>query len=238
MVVMVSALFAASSYFLEVRLKSNAVVSLQNNETPSVTVDKRPRVWIEGERLERGYLNNVIEMFDKLGYKRVNGSAGHEWDLLWSHKYPFTVSIKDRLQPHQRVNHFPGSGFITNKVSLASTELKWIPRAFRLPKDKDKFLKYVKDHPDKLWVKKSNTHRGIKVQDVSSMNLTEEGFFVQEFIQNPLLFHGKKFDIGVYVIMTSVDPLRVYFLGTKYSFIFSPSNSQVTLLFFLQMKVG
>ena len=216
MVVIISALFAASSYFLEVRLKSNAVVSLQNNETSFV--DKRPRVWVRGPT-ESKYWNNAIKVFDKLGYKRVNGSAGDEWDVLWSIKAPFRDIIKGRLQPHQKVNHFPGTGFITSKVRLTSTELKWIPRAFRLPKDKDKFLKYVKDHPDKLWVKKSNTHRGIKVQDVSSMNLTEEGFFVQEFIQNPLLVDGYKFDIGVYVVMTSVDPLRVYFLGTKYSFI-------------------
>lgn len=42
-----------------------------------------------------------------------------------------------------QVNHFPGSGFITNKVNLATSGLKYVPKAFNLPNDKDKFLEYV-----------------------------------------------------------------------------------------------
>lgn len=90
-----------------------------------------------------------------------------------------------------QVNHFPGCGYVTNKVSLATSELNHVPKAFHLPKDKEKFLAYAKDHPDKLWVKKSNDHRGIRVQDAASMNLETEGTFVQEFIHNPLLIDGK-----------------------------------------------
>ncbi|KAJ6225163.1 hypothetical protein RDWZM_003708 [Blomia tropicalis] len=42
------------------------------------------------------------------------------------------------------------------------------------------------------------------------MNLEQVGTFVQEYIQNPLLIDGKKFDIGLYVTATSINPLRVY----------------------------
>ncbi len=34
--------------------------------------------------------------------------------------------------------------------------------------------------------------------------------FLQEFISNPLLIDGYKFDIGVYVAITSLQPLRIY----------------------------
>lgn len=37
-----------------------------------------------------------------------------------------------------------------------------------------------------------------------------KSIFIQEFIANPLLFNGYKFDIGVYVVITSVLPLRIY----------------------------
>ena len=213
--------------------KKETTAKIKNMERQSST---NARVWIAvSERTLKGkYLENVIEMFDKLGYERVNGSAGDEWDVLWSLRAPFTDFIKGRLQPHQRVNHFPASGFITGKATLATTKLKGIPKAFRIPRDKDKFLKYVKEHPDKLWIKKRNSHRGIKVQNVSSMNLTEEGFFVQEFIQNPLLVDGYKFDIGVYVVMTSVDPLRVYVMGNEIFFhCFCLLTAQLTLLLLL-----
>ncbi len=37
--------------------------------------------------------------------------------------------------------------------------------------------------------------------------------FVQEFITNPLLIQGRKFDVGVYVVITSFEPLRLYALN-------------------------
>jgi len=42
------------------------------------------------------------------------------------------------------------------------------------------------------------------------MNLDDAGVFVQEFVHNPLLVDGYKFDVGLYVVLTSVDPLRLY----------------------------
>lgn len=89
-------------------------------------------------------MKHVIELFDRLGYRRVNGSI-EEWDVLWSHDYAFNADILTRdLLPHQRINHFPGSGFITNKVSLATSGLKHIPKAFHLPKEKDLFVEHVR----------------------------------------------------------------------------------------------
>lgn len=45
-----------------------------------------------------------MDAFDKLGYVMVNGTE-EEWDILWSHEYPFTDTIlKYQLQPHQRVS--------------------------------------------------------------------------------------------------------------------------------------
>lgn len=55
-------------------------------------------------QLETGYLKHVIETFEKLGYARVNGSEDQDWDVLWSHDYPFGGIITHELEPHQRVN--------------------------------------------------------------------------------------------------------------------------------------
>ena len=85
-----------------------------------------------------------------------------------------------------------------------------MPPAFSLPAEKEKLLAYAAEHPQKMFVQKTNTHRGIKIEQLSKLNLDEGGSFVQEFIHNPLLVDGYKFDIGVYVTLTSVDPLRIY----------------------------
>ena len=45
---------------------------------------------------------------------------------------------------------------------------------------------------------------------MEDLNLQADGTFVQEYVGRPLLVDGHKFDIGVYTIQTSIDPLRVY----------------------------
>ena len=38
----------------------------------------------------------------------------------------------------------------------------------------------------------------------------EKQWVVSEYISNPLLFNGFKFDLRIYVAITSVNPLRIY----------------------------
>ncbi|GCB70634.1 hypothetical protein scyTo_0010823 [Scyliorhinus torazame] len=65
-----------------------------------------------------------------------------------------------------RVNHFPGLGYITNKGSLVASNFSYIPKAFRMPEQKEEFILETKTHTDKLWVEKSNQHRGIKIMSL------------------------------------------------------------------------
>lgn len=43
------------------------------------------------------------------------------FDVLWSHQYPFYDPsfnlYLSKLQPYQKVNHIPGSGYYTSKVN-------------------------------------------------------------------------------------------------------------------------
>jgi len=62
-----------------------------------------------------------------------------------SHEYPFRV-MKDQLmnlKKYQKVNHFPGSGYITNKLNLAVSNLSFIPKAFKIPDDRSELESYV-----------------------------------------------------------------------------------------------
>lgn len=164
-----------------------------------------------GHSLESGYLKNVFLVLNRLGYEQDDLNST-DWDLLWAHDYPFralAAQLKN-LKPHQKINHFPGCGYITNKVDLAVSGLKYIPPAFKLPGDKEKLLKYAEIHSNVSFVEKNNDHRNIHIKKLTEINLDAEGTFVQEYVDKPLLVDGYKFDIGIYTIITSIDPLRVY----------------------------
>uniref|UniRef100_A0A914RMT7 Uncharacterized protein n=1 Tax=Parascaris equorum TaxID=6256 RepID=A0A914RMT7_PAREQ len=129
-----------------------------------------------------GYLSQVITVFERLGYKILIGDqpSGTKFDVLWMHEFPFLSNemqpYLEDLKPYQKLNHIPGSGFYTSKVSFGSF----------------------------------NEHRGIHVRKIEELDLNEAGTFVQQYIANPLLIDGRKFDIGIYTVVTSVSPLRVY----------------------------
>lgn len=161
---------------------------------------------------DTGYLKHVFNVLERAGYRRANFNYSSDWDIMWAHDYPFK-KIREKMlamRKGQRVNKFPGSGYITNKVNLATSGLRNVPPAFSIPKEKEKLLKYANAAPDKMFVQKSNNHRGIQIQGLSQLDLTTAGSFVQEYIDNPFLVDGHKFDIGIYTTLTSVNPLRIY----------------------------
>ncbi|KAL9894521.1 tubulin tyrosine ligase-like 15 isoform 2-T5 [Glossina fuscipes fuscipes] len=169
-----------------------------------------PTYAVYGKSPNEEHLLHVAKVLQRLGYKRI--ALQNEWDLLWAHDYPFfkmTNRLKD-LTNQQIVNHVPGCGFITNKVDLSTTELTFLPKAFRLPSQREDFLNYAQRSPNALFVQKHNEHRHILIRPVKDINLQSNDTFVQEFIQKPFLVDGYKFDIGVYVIVTGIDPLRLY----------------------------
>lgn len=184
---------------------------------------KKPIYWLYGRSADESHLKHVKLVLKRLGFER--GSNITDWDLLWAHDYPYTIlspQLQQSLKPHQKINHFPGCGYLTNKVDLVTSNLKYIPKAFKLPKDKDKFMEYANSNPKKLFVQKHNQHRHINIRSLDEINFSDGESFIQEYVDNPLLVDGHKFDIGVYVIITSVDPLRVYIYNGDVLFRYCP----------------
>jgi len=50
----------------------------------------------------------------------------------------------------------------------------------------------------------------------TGLDLSASNTFVQEFVEKPLLINKRKFDIGIYTIITSIEPLRIYIVDHEF----------------------
>ena len=159
----------------------------------------------------------------------VNGfscTEFHDWNLLWSNSYSRPY-VYDGLNEFQRVNHFPLSVELTRKDKMSVNILKmkerynekydFIPETYVLPEEYGEFfscfntLKASKGI-DTWIVKPSNLSRGrgiYLINNPSDIPL-DDNYIISRYIANPLLINGLKFDLRIYVVVTSIDPLRIY----------------------------
>lgn len=90
----------------------------------------------------------------------------------------------------------------------------FIPKTFLLPNEFVYLESEMEKDKEKLWIAKpaaSSQGKGIIVTNKLS-EIPQKGtpHIVSEYIHNPLLFDGYKFDLRVYVAITSINPLRLY----------------------------
>ncbi|XP_059842528.1 probable tubulin polyglutamylase TTLL2 [Hypanus sabinus] len=167
--------------------------------------------------LERGWVEFDEKVQDK-----------HDWNLYW--RPGFSNAEYENIMPWQRLVHYPNSMGITRKDNLARNLKRMLgiygpniynfsPVAFILPNNYTKFVaEYTKDKKANggkpgYWICKPvdlSRGRGIFIfQDIK--DLTYSGsVIVQKYITNPLLISGYKFDLRIYVCVTSFSPLTVY----------------------------
>ena len=157
-------------------------------------------------------LRTMKRVMNRFGYQEVNGNQT-EWDILRMVEFTFdkTKLNLSQLKAHQKVNHIPAMTFLTNKLHLTTTtQSKYIPPAFQFPKMINEFKKFIEINPDIKFVEKNYDNRGVKIVDKKEINFDMKSKYVQQFIENPLLIDERVFDFGVYVLISSVDPLRIY----------------------------
>ncbi len=171
----------------------------------------------------------VRNAFKRAGFEKSNKF----WTSLWS-KHQSEAQLSD-LECLQKVNHFPASWCVGRKDRLSRTmntmkrlhgkEFNYHPESFILPSDKDSLLRQLhidekgggkQQGSEQLWIVKpcaSSCGRGISVmtsQQVKQLAAKNKKQLVQRYLSNPYLIDGKKFDLRIYVLVSGVDPLRVY----------------------------
>lgn len=180
---------------------------------------------------------NVVKQAIARSHFRVT-KKNHDWLGCWGHHMKSPV-FKTILE-HQKLNHFPGSFQIGRKDRLwrnlskmqarfGRKEFNFFPQSFVLPID-IKLLKKAWEESatrQKWIVKPPASARGIGIQVIHKWSQLPKRrpLLVQRYLHKPYLISGSKFDLRIYVYVTSFDPLRVYmftdglvrFASCKYS---------------------
>nr|XP_055029113.1 tubulin polyglutamylase TTLL5 isoform X3 [Misgurnus anguillicaudatus] len=155
------------------------------------------------------------------GFHEVHPNS-NEFNLMWtgSHLKPY---LMHSLQDFQKVNHFPRSYELTRKDRLYKNIQRMqqthgfqnfhiVPQTFVLPADYQEFShSFSKDKGP--WIIKpvaSSRGRGIYLVNSLSQIQLDENILISRYINNPLLIDGFKFDVRLYVLVTSFDPLLIY----------------------------
>lgn len=211
------------NYSIELKPRSeNATTAASVDVKPQIVYlpEPRPKYWFY---MARGYMwifFSVDNVLRKLGLEKIevkvrkNETIHNNWNLLWSYDYHNEIPIDfSAVKYHQRINHIPGNFVLCMKDNLAvNTDSKYIAKAFNNSKS---LKEYADAHPKARFVQKLWSNRGVELKAAEDINFAIFGpgykYFAQLYIENPLLIDGHKFDFGIYVLVSSTDPLRVYY---------------------------
>ncbi|KAL8620268.1 hypothetical protein ACOMHN_064558 [Nucella lapillus] len=155
------------------------------------------------------------------GFHEVHPNSP-DYNLVWtnSHLKPFTLRT---MTEFQKINHFPRSYELTRKDRLYKNiqrmqQIKgvkyfdFVPQSFVLPGEYQEFCShFLKDRGP--WIVKpvaSSRGRGVFLVNHPDQVPLDENLIVCHYLNNPLVIDGFKFDVRLYVAVTSYDPLVIY----------------------------
>ncbi|XP_052220456.1 tubulin polyglutamylase TTLL5-like isoform X3 [Dreissena polymorpha] len=194
---------------------------------PESVFNKRLNMRIVGERYHMTYkfgnseCKIVRTILNAHGFHEVHPNSS-DYNIVWTgaHLKPFTLRS---LSEFQKINHFPRSYELTRKDRLFKNlqrmqQIKGlkhfdiVPATYVLPGEYQDFCSaFLKDKGP--WIVKpvaSSRGRGIFLVNHPDQIPLDENLVVCRYINNPLLIDGFKFDIRLYVAVTSYDPLQIY----------------------------
>jgi len=121
-----------------------------------------------------------------------------------------------------------GSPFAEKDENGKYIYLDFIPTTFLLPGDYNLFVEEFRKNPSSTWIMKpAAKSQGVGIFLINRLsqikkwsrdgkggtflhNSSRDSYVISRYIENPLLIGGKKFDLRLYVLVTSYRPLKCY----------------------------
>ncbi|KAL5260266.1 hypothetical protein ACHWQZ_G010402 [Mnemiopsis leidyi] len=164
---------------------------------------------------------SVRRVARRFNFKEVG--ENEDWVLFWTDCSVSIERVMD-MKRYQKINHFPGMSEICRKDLLARNmnrmqklfpkEYNICPRSWCLPADYSEFMTYHRSKKNKTYIIKPDNScqgKGIMLTKTPKVDIKHcDNFVVQQYLSKPFLIDNLKFDLRVYVLVTSCDPLRIY----------------------------
>ena len=142
-----------------------------------------------------------------------------------------------KVRKEVKINQIPGQWVLGrkdcftkayNRMREKNASYSFYPESFVLPEDMEKLRKFMMEEKRIFLIKPVNWFSGLGIKITDSIGkifkhklfrrvlllddiLLQGGkYLVQEYIDRPLLIKGRKFDVRLFLLITSVDPLIVY----------------------------
>ncbi|EDO34389.1 predicted protein, partial [Nematostella vectensis] len=164
--------------------------------------------------------DSVRRVTKRFGMKEVGEED--DWSLFW---IDCSVALERcmEMKRYQKINHFPGMSEICRKDLLARNMNRlWkqfpkdyavFPKTWVLPADYGDFQSYCRQKKNKTFITKPESGsqgKGIVITKNPKDIKPGEHLVCQQYVSKPFLIDGFKFDLRIYVLVTSCDPLRVF----------------------------
>jgi tubulin polyglutamylase TTLL2 len=176
-------------------------------------------------KLSEDVCGSLRDVLLSRGWLELADSNKNEWNLQWKTTRYSHEEYMGGDSRNKRINHFQQTHGICKKDSLARNmrimyELhgkiyNFTPQTFILPREHKECIIAINNelnHKSTWIVKPSSSSQG---KNIYLINKSEELLYsttsvVQRYIANPLLISGYKFDLRIYILVTSFHPLTVY----------------------------
>lgn len=190
--------------------------------------ESAPTFWLSGKRHaeQDHFFRRTLE-----AQQWKEGDECH-WQAAWVTGMPLKRAFQ-HTSPTCKMNHIPGNAALTVKSRLHESlsglrermrhafgddhetvaRLDFFPRAYEMPHDYPALIEDASANPHKHWILKptnASKGQGVRVlKDPTTAPLTPN-WLVQEYVANPHTIRGHKYVLRLYMLIASIDPLRVY----------------------------
>eukprot|EP00818_Percolomonas_sp_WS_P007205 CAMPEP_0117451362 /NCGR_PEP_ID=MMETSP0759-20121206/8966_1 /TAXON_ID=63605 /ORGANISM="Percolomonas cosmopolitus, Strain WS" /LENGTH=682 /DNA_ID=CAMNT_0005243955 /DNA_START=234 /DNA_END=2279 /DNA_ORIENTATION=+ len=196
--------------------QDNSAASASISAQQSSAQPKKARTFIEMSLCKYPLIRDCSK---EMGWI-ANKGRDNNYSLFWMDSACTPERVLN-LKSFQIINHFPGMNAICRKIAMAKNlkrmqkgfpkQYGFFPHTWILPHELSDFMK-PRTQDSVFIIKPSNGCQGrgiILTKDKAEAHKHGDAV-VQHYIGNPYLLDGYKFDLRIYVLVRSVDPLRVY----------------------------